>query len=77
MTNHENYYSVDNKLRVLHPQPWPTSASSFYAQHQPPSSSVYSHSGDSESEYKHQPTDVNHGPHQDLGGKKRILYTRL
>jgi len=67
MTNHETYYSVDNKLRVLHTQPW-SSSSSFYV-HQP-SSSVYSHSGDSNSEYKHQTTDANHGPHQDLGGKK-------
>jgi hypothetical protein len=71
MTNHENYYSVDNKLRVLHPQPWSTSASSsFYAPQ--PSSSVYSHSGDSDPDYKHQPTNVNHGPQQDLGGKQRI-----
>jgi len=67
MTNHETYYSVDNKLRVLHSQPWSTS-SSFYV-HQP-SSSVYSNSGDSNSEYKHQTTNANHGPHQDLGGKK-------
>ena len=65
MTNHETYYSVDNKLRVLHGQSWPTS--SFYV-HQP-SSSVYSNSGDSNSEYKHQTTDTNHDPHQDLGGR--------
>ncbi|CAM2715513.1 unnamed protein product [Rotaria socialis] len=67
MTNHETYYSVDNKLRVLHSQPWSSSSpSSFYA-HQP-SSSIYSNSGDSNSEYKHQTTDINHGgPHHDLG----------
>jgi hypothetical protein len=65
MTNHETYYSVDNKLRVLHTQPW---SSSFYV-HQP-SSSVYSNSGDSNSEYKHQTTEVNREPHQDLGGKR-------
>ncbi|UJR15217.1 hypothetical protein I4U23_002176 [Adineta vaga] len=63
MTNHETYYSVDNKLRVLHGQPWPSS-SSFYGH--PPTSSVYSNSGDSNSEYKHQTIDVNHVPHQDL-----------
>jgi hypothetical protein len=70
MTNHETYYSVDSKLRALHGQPWATS-SSFYVHHpgaQQPSSSVYSTSGDSNSEYKHQTTDANHGPHQDLGG---------
>ncbi|CAF1118259.1 unnamed protein product [Rotaria sordida] len=61
MTNHETYYSVDNKLRVLHSQPW---SSSFYT-HQP-SSSIYSHSGDSNSEYKHQTTDTNRGAHHDL-----------
>ncbi|CAF3547586.1 unnamed protein product [Adineta steineri] len=66
MSNHETYYSVDNKLRVLHSQPWPSSSSSSFYVHQP-SSSVYSNSGDSNSEYKHQTTDVNHGPHQDLG----------
>ena len=65
MTNHESYYSVDNKLRVLHGQPW-TGSSSFYT-HQP-SSSVYSHNGDSESEYKHQINDANHGLNQDLEG---------
>jgi hypothetical protein len=75
MTNHETYYSVDNKLRVLHGQPWAASSSSFYV-HQP-SSSVYSNSGDSNSEYKHQTTDANHRPHQDLGGKKKRIYTRL
>lgn len=68
MTNHEQYYSVDNKLRALHGQPW--SSSSSYA-HQP-SSSVYSNSGDSNSEYKHQTTiDVNHSPPQDLAGKNK------
>jgi hypothetical protein len=74
MTNHETYYSVDNKLRVLHSQPW--SSSSFYV-HQP-TSSVYSNSGDSNSEYKHQTTDTNHGPHQDLGGMKiKNIYSTL
>lgn len=72
MTNHETYYSVDNKLRVLQTQPWPSSStsSSFYVHHsgaQPPST-AYSTSGDSNSEYKHQPHDGNHGHHQDLGG---------
>lgn len=66
MTNHESYYSMDNKLRVLHGQPWTGSSSSFYPH--PPSSSVYSHNGDSELEYKHQINDINHGLHQDLEG---------
>lgn len=60
MTNHhDTYYSVDNKLHVLHGQSWPSS--SFYG-HQP-SSSVYSNSGDSNSEYKHQTNETN----QELG----------
>lgn len=67
MTNHEAYYSVDNKLRVLHGQPWTSSPSSFY-NHQP-TSSIYSNSGDSNSEYKHQTIDINHGHHHDSGGK--------
>ncbi|CAF1213278.1 unnamed protein product [Rotaria sp. Silwood1] len=69
MTNHETYYSVDSKLRVLQSQPWPSSSSSFYVHHsgtQPPST-AYSTSGDSNSEYKHQTHDANHGHHQDLG----------
>jgi hypothetical protein len=73
MTNHETYYSVDNKLRVLHSQPWSSSGSFYVPQ---PSSSVYSNSGDSNSEYKHQTNDANHGPHQDLGGKK-IFHSTL
>lgn len=76
MTNHETYYSVDNKLRALHGQPWSASSSSFYA-HQP-SSSVYSNSGDSNSEYKHQTIDANHGQHPDLGGKiKGMLKSQM
>jgi hypothetical protein len=72
MTNHETYYSVDSKLRVLHTQPWPSS-SSFYVHHPStqPLSTTYSTSGDSNSEYKHQTNDANHGHHQDLGGKKK------
>jgi hypothetical protein len=71
MTNHETYYSVDNKLRVLHSQQWPSSSSSFYVHHPgtQPSSNTYSTSGDSNSEYKHQTNDGNHGHHHDLGGK--------
>lgn len=69
MANHDAYYSVDNKLRVLHGQQWPSSSSSFYV-HQP-TSSLYSNSGDSNSEYKHQTTDANRGPHHDLGGKTK------
>ncbi|CAF1102063.1 unnamed protein product [Rotaria sordida] len=68
MTNHETYY-VGDKLRVLQSQPWPSSSSSFYVHHsgaQPPST-AYSTSGDSNSEYKHQTHDANHGHHQDLG----------
>ncbi len=74
MTSHETYYSVDSKLRALHSQPWPTS-SSFYVHHPgtQPSSTTYSTSGDSNSEYKHQTNDGNHGHHHDLGGKKRHL----
>jgi hypothetical protein len=74
MTTHETYYSVDNKLRVLHNQSWPSS-SSFYAHHSAaqPSSATYSTSGDSNSEYKHQTNDANHTHHHDLGGKKMIL----
>ncbi|CAF0966078.1 unnamed protein product [Adineta steineri] len=69
MTNHETYYSVDSKLRALHSQPWPSSSSSFYVHHPgtQPSSATYSTSGDSNSEYKHQANDANHGHHQDLG----------
>lgn len=72
MTNHETYYSVDSKLRVLHSQPW-ASSSSFYVHHQgtQPSSATYSTSGDSNSEYKHQTNDVNHGHHHDLGGNHK------
>lgn len=68
MSSHETYYSVDNKLRVLHGQPWPSS-SSFYVHHQgtQPPSTAYSTSGDSNSEYKHQANEMNHGHHQDLG----------
>ena len=75
MNGHETYYSVDSKLRVLHTQPWPSSSSSFYVHHpgtQPPSA-AYSTSGDSNSEYKHQTNDTNHGHHQDLGGGNYIL----
>ena len=76
ITNNETYYSVDNKLRLLHGQHWPmpsssSSSTSFYV-HQP-MSSIYSNGGDSNSEYKHQTMDLNHGAHQELGGKiKRI-----
>ena len=70
VTNHDTYYTVDNKLRVLHGQPWPGSSSSSSAYYAHPSSaSVYSHSGDSESEYKHQTNDVHHEPREDLGGR--------
>ncbi|CAF1597755.1 unnamed protein product [Adineta ricciae] len=70
MTNHETYYSVDSKLRALHSQPWPSSSSAPFYVHHPgaqPSSGTYSTSGDSNSEYKHQASDANHGHHQDLG----------
>lgn len=76
MTNHDTYYSVDNKLRVLHPQPWPGSSSAAYYGH-PPSSSVYSHSGDSETEYKHQTNDAHHGLNQDLGGRLILDFDML
>jgi len=77
MTNHETYYSVDSKLRALHSQPWPSSSSSFYVHHPgtQPSSATYSTSGDSNSEYKHQTNDANHGHHQDLGGKLKFLHS--
>ncbi|CAF3634313.1 unnamed protein product [Rotaria sp. Silwood1] len=63
MINHETYYSVDNKLRVLHSQPWSSSSSCYVHQ---TTSSIYSNSGDSNSEYKHQTNDINHGTHHDL-----------
>jgi hypothetical protein len=74
MTNHETYYSVESKLRTLHGQPW-ASSSSFYVHHPgtQQSSATYSNSGDSNSEYKHQTNDVNHGHHQDLGGNNKYI----
>lgn len=70
-SHHDTYCSVDNKLRVLHGQSWPSSSapSSFYV-HQP-GSSVYSNSGDSNSEYKHQTNETN----QELGGKSKQTMT--
>ena len=68
LINHEAYYSMDSKLRALHGQPWSSSSSSFYVPHPgaQPSSSVYSHSGDSNSEYKHSTREAT----QDLEGKE-------
>ena len=74
MTNHETYYSVDSKLRILQSQPWPSSSSSFYVHNTGthPPSTTYSASGDSNSEYKHTTHEVNLRHHPDLGGKNKI-----
>lgn len=74
LINQEAYYSMDSKLRALHGQPWSSSSSSFYVPHPgaQPSSSVYSHSGDSNSEYKHSTREAP----QDLDGKTTLFWSR-
>ena len=65
MMSQEQFYAMDSKMRSN----WSSSTSPYVNGNptglQVPSSSVYSHSGDSNSEYKHSRTE---GQHEDFEG---------